>query len=310
MPGQEPSTVSTSLWQTPQACTLMRTCPAPGSGISRSTISKPAPGLEICATFICVAAIGTTLLVAINPPMKFQRLLRRACDCRRGARILLAVTLPPYLKDHFQLDRGAERKACDSIHQATRTLVLSEDVSQQLRSRVRDFRLFAALSRSGHRHAEANDAFDSVERSQMLPRDSEGVERREVSRLASSFHIEFRTDPPNEFRAVAFGGKHATQKKQIARLYRFHVGAEWLRGRGELDAQFFQPLLGAGRPGFSAHYKCSALRVCTHVHLLLQIAPGNATRTGTTELQRSGQLGSMPQRQTAQRSQTSRTRML
>ena len=32
--------MSTSLWQTPQACTLMRTCPAPGLGISRSTISK------------------------------------------------------------------------------------------------------------------------------------------------------------------------------------------------------------------------------------------------------------------------------
>jgi len=205
--------------------------------------------------------------------MKFQRLLRSTCDCRRGARILLAVTLPRYLKDHFQLDRGAERKACDSIHQATRTLVLSEDVSQQLRSSVRDFRLFADISRSGHRHAEANDALDSVERSQMLPRDSEDVERCEVSRLAASFHIEFRTDAPNEFRAVAFGGKHAAQKKQIARLHRFHVGTEWLRGRGELDAQFFQPLLGAGRPGFSAHYKCSALRVCTHVYLLLQMPP-------------------------------------
>jgi len=164
--------------------------------------------------------------------MKFQRLLRSTYDCRRGARILLAVTLPRYLKDHFQLDRGAERKACDSIHQATRTPVLSEDVSQQLRSSVRDFRLFADISRGGHRHAEANDALDSVERSQMLPRDSEDVERRELSRLASSFHIEFRTDAPNEFRAMAFGGKHAAQKKQIARLYRFHVGTEWLRGAG------------------------------------------------------------------------------
>jgi hypothetical protein len=63
---------------------------------------------------------------------------------------LLAVTLPRYLKDHFQLDRGAERKACDSIHQATRTLVVSEYVLQQLRSSVRDFRLFADTSRSGH----------------------------------------------------------------------------------------------------------------------------------------------------------------
>ena len=82
----------------------------------------------------------------------------------------------------------------------------------------------------------------------MLPRDSEDVERREVSRLAPRFHIEFRADAPNEFRAVAFRGKHPAQKKQIARLHRFHIGAERLRRRRELDAKFFQPLLGAGRP--------------------------------------------------------------
>src|ERR1700691_5019966 len=71
MPGHAPSFVSTSLWQTPQACTLMRTCPTPVSGIARSTISKSAPGLGTCAAFICTIFIGTTvtLLVAINPPI-------------------------------------------------------------------------------------------------------------------------------------------------------------------------------------------------------------------------------------------------
>src|SRR5271166_3458199 len=64
IPGHKPSTVSTSLWQTPQACTLIRTCPAPGLGISRSTIWKPAPPLGICATFIVATEI---LVVAINP---------------------------------------------------------------------------------------------------------------------------------------------------------------------------------------------------------------------------------------------------
>src|SRR6516162_809836 len=47
----------------------MRTSPAPGFGISRSTISKSPPGLEICATFIGAIA---TLVVAINPPMIFS----------------------------------------------------------------------------------------------------------------------------------------------------------------------------------------------------------------------------------------------
>src|SRR6202171_1911597 len=89
------------------------------------------------------------------------------------------------LKNHFKLDRGAERKACDAIHQAARALVFSEDVLQQLRSGVSDFRLIADISRSGHRHAEPDDARHSVERSQMLPRDTEDVERGKFGRLAS-----------------------------------------------------------------------------------------------------------------------------
>src|ERR1700722_742094 len=66
MPGHKPSLVNMSLWQTPQACTLIRTCSGPGWGISRSTIWKSAPALGITATFIGATA---TLLVAICPPM-------------------------------------------------------------------------------------------------------------------------------------------------------------------------------------------------------------------------------------------------
>ena len=40
MPGNNPSLVKESLWHTPQDCTLIRTCLAPGSGISLSTISR------------------------------------------------------------------------------------------------------------------------------------------------------------------------------------------------------------------------------------------------------------------------------
>src|SRR5258706_7815368 len=52
MPGNSPSLVTTSLWQTPQACTRILTCPVPGSGISRSTTSKSAPGLGTCTAII------------------------------------------------------------------------------------------------------------------------------------------------------------------------------------------------------------------------------------------------------------------
>src|SRR5437660_12383292 len=147
--------------------------------------------------------------------------------------------LPRHLENDFQLDRCAERKACNAIHQAARVLVFSENVLQQLRSGVSDFRLIADISRSGHRHAEPNDPRYFVERSQMFSCDSKNVERREVSRFAPSFHIELGADAPNEFRAAAFRWKHSSQKKQIARPHRFHIGAEWFRRRRQLDAKFF-----------------------------------------------------------------------
>src|SRR5215831_4004220 len=55
----------------------MRTSPAPGFGISRSTISKSPPGFEICATFI--GAIPT-FVVAIISPLNFQQILISLCD--------------------------------------------------------------------------------------------------------------------------------------------------------------------------------------------------------------------------------------
>src|SRR5260370_12283281 len=171
--------------------------------------------------------------------------------CSWGQR---SAPLCRHLENDFQLDRSAERKACDAIHQAARALVFSEDISQQLGSSVSYFRLIADISRSGHRHAEPDNSCYFVERSQMLPRDSEDIERREVSSLAPRFHIELRADPPNYLRRVALRGKHPAQKKQIARLHRFHICPERLRRQWELDAKFFQPLLGAGRAGTFGGY--------------------------------------------------------
>src|SRR6266446_4999230 len=92
----------------------------------------------------------------------------------RGA--LLAGRSAPlcrHLENDFQLDRSAERKACDAIYQATRALVFSEDISQQLGRGVSYSRLITNISGSGHRHAEPDKSCYLVERSQMLPRDSE-----------------------------------------------------------------------------------------------------------------------------------------
>src|SRR5215471_19429121 len=97
----------------------------------------------------------------------------------------------------------------------------------------------------------------------MLPRDSEAVERRQLSRRPPRFYVELRTDAPNEFRRVAFSRKHSAQKKQITRLHSFHIGAEWLRRRRELDAKRSQPLLGASEPrGYFFPF-----RICIHFSL-------------------------------------------
>src|SRR5207237_4810623 len=125
------------------------------------------------------------------------------------------------LKDHLQFDWGAEWEACYSIHEAAGFFVFTEDVLQQLRSAVRDFRMIAEISRSGDRYPKSDNPCHSVERSQMLPGDSEAIERRKVSRVASRLHIELCPDAADEFRRAAFRRTHPGQKKQIARLHRF-----------------------------------------------------------------------------------------
>jgi hypothetical protein len=89
--------VSESLWQTPQACILMRTSPATGLGISRSTISKSAPGLGTCAAFI--GAIPT-FVVAMNVSYEF---FTTSYSCPAASKMISTSTGAP------------ERKACDTI---------------------------------------------------------------------------------------------------------------------------------------------------------------------------------------------------
>src|SRR6202041_1322418 len=209
--------------------------------------------------------MGTTvsLLAAITPPLNCRFCLKSIYRYWRGYRTLLGALLPRHLENVFQFDRGAERKAGDAVYQTARVLVFSEDVLQQLRSRISDFRLIANISRSGHRDAEPDDPRHSVKRSQMVPRNSEDVERREVGRFAARFYIEFRADSPNERRTPAFRGKHPGQKKQIASLHSFRVCTERLRWCRKLDTKFSQPQFGAGGPGAFARYHLSTCATST-----------------------------------------------
>src|SRR6266478_6176452 len=51
----------------PQACTRTRTCPAVGLGISRSTISKSAPGFGTSATFIFAIETLRQFILDLRP---------------------------------------------------------------------------------------------------------------------------------------------------------------------------------------------------------------------------------------------------
>jgi hypothetical protein len=79
---------------------------------------------------------------------------------------------------------------------------LSEHVLQQLRSGVSDFRLIADISRSGHRHAEPDDPCHFVERSQMLPRDSEDIGTGSL--MPSSINRAARHRPAESLRRLPF----------------------------------------------------------------------------------------------------------
>ena len=68
---------------------------------------------------------------------------------------------------------------------------------------------------------------------------SEDIERREVCRFAPSFDIELHADAPNEFRPASFCGKHSSQEKQIARLYRFEKVPNGSGGAGSVMPSSF-----------------------------------------------------------------------
>ncbi len=91
---------------------------------------------------------------------------------------------------------------------------------------------------------------------------------------------------PDEFRPASFRGQHPSQKKQIAGLHRFRVGAKRLRRRRELDAKFFQPLLGAGRPRAFASYHlpaCAPPSTC-NISPVVKVASIKNKTASTTSL--------------------------
>src|SRR4029077_11656104 len=85
-------------------------------------------------------------------------------------------------------------------------------------------------------------------------RDRERIERREVSGLATRFHVKLGANTAYKFRLAARCRKHTGKEKKIAGLHRFCISAERLGWGWEFDAEFLQPLLGRGRVIVFASY--------------------------------------------------------
>jgi hypothetical protein len=81
--------------------------------------------------------------------------------------------------------------------------------------------LVAHISARSYHYSETYNPRDFVERAEVVPRYSERIERREVSGVATRFHVELGTDPSNKFRLAARRGKHTGKEKKIAGSHRF-----------------------------------------------------------------------------------------
>ena len=101
----------------------------------------------------------------------------------------------------------------------------------------------------------------------MLPRDSQDVERRQVSRLPSCFYIQLLSQVTDELSFAAFRRKHSGQKKQIARLDCFRIGAERLRWRRKLIPSSFN------RCSALARRELSPVTICQRAHRRRRAAP-------------------------------------
>jgi hypothetical protein len=83
--------------QTPQACTLMRTCPRSGLGISRSTISKSGPQPD--EVLIRIESAGVGVWNAFEPSQAVIAKLNRFIE---------AGPFEVHIARTFPLDRAAE----------------------------------------------------------------------------------------------------------------------------------------------------------------------------------------------------------
>jgi len=123
----------------------------------------------------------------------------------------------------LQLDRGAPAEGLRRHTPGGKDSCLFAKTSmQQLRSGVRRLSADRGHLPKWHRTHRAGTIRVTLSSDPNAAARQPGrLSAREVSRLAPRFYIELRRRRANEFRHVAFCGKHPAQKKQMACLHRF-----------------------------------------------------------------------------------------
>src|SRR5579862_745137 len=99
------------------------------------------------------------------------------------------------------------------------------------------------------RNRETHHPSYSIERSKMLPRRGESVQRAKLSRTSAVFEVQLASETSDELGDTALDWQCATQKEQAPCLYCFNVGAKRPWGRRQLEAKISQTV-------FSGSVRC------------------------------------------------------
>jgi len=157
-------------------------------------------------------------------------LQKSVLDWHNSQRYSEEKKLTAYLENDFELDRGPSGRLATPYTKRQGLLSLPKTSCSNCEGASAIF---------GWSRTSPEVATDTPSRTMRVTASSEPKCWRATARalsaarcgLACLFHIPLRADAPNEFRPVTSRGKHPAEKKQIAGLHRFCIGAERFRRR-------------------------------------------------------------------------------
>jgi hypothetical protein len=93
------------------------------------------------------------------------------------------------------------------------TVFGAEELNEQIRCTVSDGGVLDKLLRRGQNNAQLHQLLYAIQIAEMLPRDRQGVHRRNPHRLAALLDREVFSEPPGDGEFAIHQWKHPTQKQ-------------------------------------------------------------------------------------------------